>query len=113
MLKGRRPLSKEGQIFLRLELVHLPTACKNIFLLHLHQRHCADTQMAGPSRVQPREHMPVRQGLKRSWNGSCSLVLAACISGLGGWTQERAMSGEVVGTYSLHRMAFLDSKQLR
>lgn len=86
MLKGRRPLSKEGHIFLKLELVHLPTACKNIFLLHLHQRHSADTQMAGPLQVQPRERMLVLRGLKRSWNGSCSWVLAASISDLGGWT---------------------------
>lgn len=82
MFKKRRPLSKEDQNYFRLELVYLQTACKrlNIFPFYLHQRHSVDTQMAGPLQIQPRERMLALQGLKRSWNGSCSLVLAVSSS---------------------------------
>lgn len=73
-------------MFLKCELVHLPTACKNIFPLNLQPRHSAETRMAGPLREQPRERTLVLRGLKRSWNGSRSLELGASSSGLGGWT---------------------------
>lgn len=101
MLKGRRPLSKQGQIFLvKLELANSPAGWKrlNIFLVHLHWRPSADVQMARHLRVQPRERVPALRGLTKIWNGPCGLLSAAGFANLGARTRGRAKPGKITGT---------------